>query len=440
MLKNVFDFFEKNIRVNRPLLLGLSGGPDSTCLLHLLLLWNKAPIHIVHVDHGWRTESQAELESLKALAGQLQLPFHATRLDPSNYKANKEAESRRERYAFFFKVAKEVDAQGIVLGHQQDDQSETVFKRLLEGASLQALSGIQPIRDIEGLCVLRPLLSLSKKEITQWLDKQGVSYFLDPTNLQTKYLRGVLRTEIFPFLRKKFGKEFEQSLCSIGEEAQELKAYLDMQVAPYREKALHGPWGLYFADLPQSTCLLKALIRSSLATLSRQQLQLAVKLLIEKTANKQLMTKEGSLFIDRGRAFFCDTHIQDIEGNIAIKEGSCSFGNWEITATITSKCEEPKNTLINAWQGNLSTYLPVGEYSLSAGSPKMRRKGKEYKNYLTEMKIPHFIVSKVPVLCVGNEIVEDFLTGANIHKKSESYLYVTLKFRDSWQKTCKIST
>lgn len=427
MLKNVFDFFEKNIINDRPLLIGLSGGPDSTCLLHLLLQWNKAPIHIVHIDHGWRSESKFELESLRATAQQLQLPFHSVRLDPSAYKANKEAESRAERYAFFCKVAKEVDAQGIVLGHQKDDQSETVFKRIFEGASIQALSGIEPVRKIDGLLVMRPLLTLSKKEITTWLDREGISYFADPTNLQNKYLRGALRTEIFPYLRKNFGKEFEQSLCSIGEEARELKAYLDTQVAPYREKALQGPWGLYFAELPRASCLLKALIRSLPSTLSRQQLRLAVTLLNDGVANKQLTTKEGSLFIDRGRAFFTCGEIQDIAGSLPIKEGSYSFGRWQITVTPTTKQEVAKNTLIDAWKGNMSTYLPMGEYALSASSPQMRRKSKEYRNYLTENKIPHFIVSKVPVVCKGNEIVEDFLTGAATPKSGGLYLHITLK-------------
>lgn len=69
MQKEVFDFFDHHIDTKRPVLLGLSGGPDSTCLLHLYLLWNKArdkpPLHLVHVNHGWRCESIDELQTLR---------------------------------------------------------------------------------------------------------------------------------------------------------------------------------------------------------------------------------------------------------------------------------------------------------------------------------------------------------------------------------------
>ena len=140
MQKEVIDFFEKYIDTSRPVLLGLSGGADSMCLFHLLLQWNKVQVHIVHIDHGWRKESLSESKILEALAGKHKLEFFQKRLDPIRYKGNLENESRKERYAFFSKVAEETNAQGILLGHHADDVQETVLKRVLEGAKLTSLA------------------------------------------------------------------------------------------------------------------------------------------------------------------------------------------------------------------------------------------------------------------------------------------------------------
>lgn len=396
------------------------------CLVHLLLAWNKAPIHIVHVDHGWRRESTTECEQLKSLAEDLGLAFHTTSLNPACYSGNKEAESRKERYSFFCKVAKEVNAQGIVLGHHKDDQCETVFKRVLEGASLEALSGIKPVGQIDGLCILRPLLSVAKADILEWLNSKNIAYFTDPTNLQTHFLRGRLRTQIFPYLQEHFGKAFQDSLFSIGEEAQELTSYLDLQCAPYIQKALHGPWGVYFAELPASACEIKHIIRSMPLTLSRQQLRLVVAFLQEGVANKQVMTNNGILYIDRARAFFVQSPIEDVQGTLDILEGSFLFGNWHVTASVTNEVEPAKNSLRNVWEGNLSTYLPLGQYRLLKSTANMRRHAKEYSNWLGEKKIPHFIASKVPVVCKGNEIVEDFLTGCACPQQNRPYLHLKL--------------
>lgn len=414
MQKEVFEFFEKYIDVERPVLLGLSGGPDSTLLLHMLLLWNKAKVHLVHVDHGWRRESEGERLELQKMAEELGLPFHHTRLDPSKYTGNKEAESRKERYRFFKEVADRVGANAILLGHHADDLSETVFKRVLEGSSLVRLSGMQERRTHDLLVIIRPLLGLTKAEVVAWLDKRKITYFVDPTNLETRYLRGALRQEIFPYLKKHFGKEFEGSLRAIGQEAQELNAFLDEACVPYYSKALHGPWGILCQYFPQAPYLQKHLIRLVCEelgiTFSREQMQLAQKLI--PSANKQIISGTGILALDRARGFFMPTPIDDIEGSVALSEGSMQFGNWLVDVTRCDTKAAPKNHFIDAWKGHLSTYVPVGKYVLTLSTPKMRHiANKEYGDYLTEKKIPHFFTQKVPVLVHEGIIVEDFLTG-----------------------------
>src|SRR6185295_17447811 len=106
--KRVAFFVEKHVDRTKPMLLGLSGGPDSICLLHLLLEL-KLDLHIVHVDHAWRPESCDEALQLEALAATLNLPFHTTRLDPSTFTGNLEDQSRSARLQFFSQIQKKVN-------------------------------------------------------------------------------------------------------------------------------------------------------------------------------------------------------------------------------------------------------------------------------------------------------------------------------------------
>lgn len=382
IMQNAIKFFEQHILPNKPLLIGLSGGPDSLCLLHLLLEWNKAPIHIVHVDHGWRTESASECDTLSSMAQKLKIPFHSTRLDPTKYKGNIEAASREERYNFFQKIAHEVGAQGIILGHQADDASETVFKRVLEGASFPSF-GIHSMRKHGRLTIMRPLLSYTKQEVVQWLTAKGITFFSDPTNLEQKYLRGRLRSEIFPYLREAFGKEFEKSLCHLNNESIELSNFLDEQSLAFRKNAIVGPWGTYFPEMPASPYLFKHLLKPGF---SRQQLDLAVKII--QLPNKEIHTSSKSMYIDRGRLF--------------VTEGKLSHTDWHITTRVVQEIsEDPKNHFTDIWRGFSTTYLPIDNYTFLP----MRSSERE------RVKAPAFLSHVVPAVSKDGVVYEDFLSG-----------------------------
>lgn len=377
-MHNLFDFFEKHIEKSKPILIGLSGGPDSLCLLYNLLEWGKAQIHIVHVDHGWRQESTHEALTLQKLASDLQVPFHMTVLQ--GLKGNLELASREARYEFFQKVADEVGAEAIVLGHQADDVSETVLKRVLEGASFCTF-GIPKVGKIGSLTLLRPLLCYTKEEILTWLDKRGISYFSDPTNLQAKYLRGRMRSEIFPYLRDKFGKNFEKSLCHLGDESRELYHFLEEAARSFREKAIVGPWGTYFSEMPREAYLFKHLLKPGF---SREQLDLAYEII--QLPNKEIHTKEKSIFIDRGRLFLT---------------GKMSSNDWQIITRTVENPKTAKNHFTDIWKGYATTYLPTDKYSFTPTRSLERSKA----------KAPAFLSTVVPAVVKDGVIFEDFLSG-----------------------------
>ncbi len=232
ILQRVKEFLGAHFKPGKPLLVGFSGGPDSTALLHLLIECRRffsLDLHVCHIDHGWREESRDEAELLQS---QVKLPFHRFRLEGA---ARTEDAAREARLEIFEQLYRELGCQAVILGHQGDDQSETVLKRILEGAHLTSLGGIAPVSIRKGMPIWRPLLQVPKQQILQWLEHKNLTYLEDSTNEDPAYLRGRMRKNIFPWLSAEFGKEVSENLRYLGLSVQELKKYLESKTAPLHQ-------------------------------------------------------------------------------------------------------------------------------------------------------------------------------------------------------------
>jgi len=229
LTKRVKQYLREHWDQKSFLLLGYSGGPDSKALLYCLS-GLKVPLHVAHVDHGWRDESAREAEMLKDEVQKLGLPFHSTRL---LVKPNKNLEdfARQQRLAFFRSLQATVPFQAVVLAHHADDAAETVLKRLFEGAHLPHLGGMSSRTEIEGLTVFRPMLTTRKSEILSFLEQRALTALHDKTNDDPAFLRTRLRKDVVPALAEMFGKEIGGNLLLLAERAFELKAYLEKRVA-----------------------------------------------------------------------------------------------------------------------------------------------------------------------------------------------------------------
>lgn len=214
------------------LLIGCSGGADSRALVHAL--WKVSPewdlcLHVAHVDHGWRDESAEEARLLQEWIASKGLPFHQTRLaiKPSR---NMEAGGRTARLHFFQKICQQIGAHAVCLGHHADDLIETVLKRVLEGAALHQLHGLREEHVLEGLCLWRPLLACTRAEIEQYCMRQKLPFFQDPTNEDSRWLRGRMRKEILPTLEKLFGKGIRRPLHMLGKRSQALETAFEQNL------------------------------------------------------------------------------------------------------------------------------------------------------------------------------------------------------------------
>ncbi|MBU1656779.1 MAG: tRNA lysidine(34) synthetase TilS, partial [Candidatus Omnitrophica bacterium] len=176
-------------------LVAVSGGSDSVCLLRALRGMRKMDLEIVvgNLDHGIRKRgSKADSAFVKKLSKELGLLYAHRELNLKACKREKsslEEKARSARYDFLGSCAKKYNCGIIATGHTLDDQAETVVMRFILGSSLKGMSGIPPVRYENGLKIIRPLIRVEKKEIIQQLHAEGWPYREDHTNRDTKYFR-----------------------------------------------------------------------------------------------------------------------------------------------------------------------------------------------------------------------------------------------------------
>ncbi|MCX5694482.1 MAG: tRNA lysidine(34) synthetase TilS [Candidatus Omnitrophica bacterium] len=216
-------------------LIAVSGGPDSlTLLLKLSGLKSKLglTLHIVHLDHGFRNDSKLDALFVKDLGQKLNIPVTIKRLplQKTKIKGSLEEFFREERLKFFIQTAKKVKANKIALGHNLDDQAETVLMRLLRGTGLSGLSGISPKRNIHGAIFIRPLLETTRNQIDQFLKKRKINPRIDSTNQEDIFLRNKIRHYLIPLLKEKYNPNILKVLANLAESVSYDYEYLD-QVA-----------------------------------------------------------------------------------------------------------------------------------------------------------------------------------------------------------------
>lgn len=185
-----------------PVLVGLSGGADSIALLTLLVKLGYSCIAAHCNFHLRGEESMRDERFAEEYAKTLQVSFLKTDFDTEQYAAANhlsiEMAARELRYNWFEEKRSETGAQAIAVAHHRDDSVETVLMNLVRGTGIRGMSGIRPKNGY----VVRPLLCVTRKEITAWLDARNISYVTDSTNLSDAYTRNFIRLRVLPLLEE----------------------------------------------------------------------------------------------------------------------------------------------------------------------------------------------------------------------------------------------
>ncbi len=215
-------------------LVAVSGGPDSVCLLHVLrelAVDFNLSLHIAHLDHMFRgAESAAEASFVADLAKQLNIPATIEKKDVPAYCLERglssQSGAREVRYSFFHKVADATDASRIAIGHTANDQAETFLMRLARGAGVSGLSAIPPVRGV----IIRPLIDVTRDFVMTYVQANGSGFVSDPSNIKPAYTRNRFRMEVLPVLMR-FNPRIVATLASeaalLRDEDEAVETHLD---------------------------------------------------------------------------------------------------------------------------------------------------------------------------------------------------------------------
>ncbi len=207
-------------------LVGVSGGPDSVCLLHALHALRRLlriRLAVVHVDHGLRPGSAGDAAYVRRLATRLGVPVRIERVEERPARGDSvEAWARAVRYRAFERVRRELDARRVALAHTLDDQAETVLLALCTGRGLEALSGMRPLAGPYA----RPLLEVTREEVEAFCRALRLRPRQDPTNLDPRFLRNALRLRGIPALERALRRPIREPIARtaalLREDADEL--------------------------------------------------------------------------------------------------------------------------------------------------------------------------------------------------------------------------
>ena len=229
-------------------LVGVSGGPDSVALLHVLLKIASGlslTLGVAHLNHGIRSvDSDRDAEFVASLAGNLELPFYIKKKDVFSYKKHHklslEEAARRVRYEFFHQIARENKYNKIALGHQGNDNAELVLMYLFRGSGAPGISGIPPVRDkfSQYGIIVRPFLGLTRHEIMDYLIAKKLEYVTDKSNEDTKYLRNKVRSELIPLIKESYNPRIVETVNRLSSIIRSDEEWIENIITPLYEDIL----------------------------------------------------------------------------------------------------------------------------------------------------------------------------------------------------------
>lgn len=413
--------------------IGFSGGVDSLALLvalHELRRHLDCQLHIAHLDHQLRRDSASDAEFVEQQANRLKLPFTINKTDIPTLVGQRsksiEAVAREARYEFFESVCKQTGATKVALGHQRDDQAETVLINLLRGAALTGLRGILPIREGK---FIRPLLDFSRLEIEEFVAEQRLQPLEDSTNCNRDFLRNRIRLELLPLLKRDYNCNIQNTLAQ--------NAKLLREDSDYLEDLTYNAFNACLAEPPShDVVVLDRLIFLRLhRALRRRLLRLAIGKLQGDIKDVAFNHTESMLQLSEGKApnrqlnlpneleFLRAYHqliIQRAEGKICNFEYVVAVSednhfpalNATMTATIvevsSDKIDQTPSGKFQAAFDADEIQMPLKVRSRQPGDrfqPFGMVGTKKVKDFLIDTKVPRQARQSIPILVAGDEIM-----------------------------------
>lgn len=227
-MDNVNEFIKSlNISEDEYVVLACSYGPDSMCLLDILIK-NGINVVVAHVNHKLRKESDQEYVDLEEYCLKNNIIFEGSIIDKYP-KGNIEAYGRSFRYNFFESIVKKYKAKYLFTAHHGDDLIETILMRIARGASLRGYAGFKKNTKLDNYYLVRPLIYLTKEDILNYVENLNIPYAIDNTNLELIHTRNVYRHKILPIL-KEINPKIHMKFIKFSDTINECNDYLENEI------------------------------------------------------------------------------------------------------------------------------------------------------------------------------------------------------------------
>ena len=348
------------------LLVAVSGGQDSVCLLHILAKLQtelKVKLHVAHLNHQLRgADSESDARYVARLAQKLDIPCTIEKRNVKAYRTRHrlslEEAAREVRYTFLSEVAQSIGTDRVAVAHTADDHIETVLMHLIRGSGTRGLRGLQPVSlwhsssftTVKDLVVVRPLLRVSREETAAYCRRHRLAPQLDTSNLDLSPLRNRIRLELLPLLQN-YNPQIGDALQRTSRLAGEALDFLDEECAGLRDRIVRQQGDIFLFDKAEflkipaalQRHLLRLTIEEILGNLtdieSRHIEQIMAAL--AKPAGKSLTLPGLTFAIDydyywlaRDTSTLCP--LPPLEGETRLEiPGETSFPGWHVSATIT---------------------------------------------------------------------------------------------------------
>jgi tRNA(Ile)-lysidine synthase len=431
MIQKVISTIEKNLMFNKGdiVIVGVSGGPDSICLLHLLNeLSNQLEIKLIvaHVNHCLRgLEADKDQEFVHNFCEDLKIECYSKRIDINKIaemnNVSSETAGRDARYEYFNELKSKFKANKIALAHNANDQAETVLMRIIRGTGLEGLVGIKPVRDD---VFVRPLINISRNQIEEYCAINNISTRVDKTNFENIYARNKIRLELIPYIEKNFNSDIVNGLIRLGDTAKKDNDFIEKQADFSYKRYCHRKQGKVIIGneaFNEDEAVLSRLIRRAYQEVSGNLYNFE-KIHIYDIINIQ---KQGT-----GKEVTLPSAVNAINdyGDIIItkNEKSKELGKYEfylhinkenriqhIGKSITLKLLENKNKINFTDKPNVRNF----DFDKIKGDIKVRNrkdgdkfiplgmKGtKKLKDLFIDLKVEKGERSKIPLICFGDDI------------------------------------
>jgi tRNA(Ile)-lysidine synthase len=403
--------------------LGVSGGADSIALLYSLneLIDYGLELIVAHMNHGIRAEeAERDAEFVRETAKTLGLTFVSGEVDAQKYKEDNglslEDAARTLRYKFFDQVMNKHYATKLATAHTLDDQSETVLMRLIRGSGSKGLSGIPPVSNN----IIRPLIETSRQEIETYLKSKNVNWVDDSSNESVEFMRNKIRHDLIPELEK-YNPQIKETLAKTADILRAEDDYISQEADKHfggifktNKSELTGDLVKFrTADKIIRYSLLRSAVEkltSDLKNISSIHITSADDFLLSDTASGQIDLPDDTVVV-KGYDTFLVTKKTEIEREFfhtIQTPGKWSFPELEVELSIvkTDSFDETDESVAYFDPGLVK--FPIDVRSFKPGdrfSPLGMQSSKKLQDYFTDIKLPKFLRSRVPIFISDGEIM-----------------------------------